>query len=624
MHRKIAQVIFHAVTVVITWAALLATLSNMSNAHANQITEIDLSNHPFEAHSKAPLHGAWWFHFGQRLDPQEAAQAAAANELGTIHVPSNWQEAVPQDGGNPHAHGYGTYVLKLTLPYSRSTPLAISFPRIADAYEVYWVPAVDLSTAARIGGSGAMDGPISAAPYSQGYPLDQVGEGFLVVQIRKELQSYGGILRIPFIADMTSLQGGARFDHIVEGALIGITLFVTVLNLFLFFVYRKDPATLLLALVSFAFLIRSVLLAGVLEMIFGPEIRPLRIRIEYADILLIAWAGYALQQALIWRQISELGGPLITGVLAMLGGAIVLTAPLPFITEHLTTIQAYCFVIFGLILWTSAKAIYSRVPDAWFYTLGWFVPLLAGVNDIIVSNSYHGVYLVNYAFVLFICAYSLKVGRRVTQAISRAEVLDQERTGLLQLHQDAQNAASRDPLTGLLNRKAFDSELSLAWREKDFSDQGISLVLFDIDHLQIVNDTYGHLAGDDVLRSVAGLVQASNLRRADRVCRYGGEEFVMILPDTSCDNARVVAERMRNRIAALTTDCTGNVSLRVTASFGIACADPNSDLDPTELLMRADEALDHAKSTGRNRSVTYAQALEETAKPQSDDIKAAS
>ncbi|MEC8196433.1 MAG: hypothetical protein VX228_08970, partial [Pseudomonadota bacterium] len=169
MHLKIAQVIFHAVTVVITLAVLLSTLPNVSGAHSVHTTEIDLSNHPFEAHSKAPLLGEWWFHFGQRLQPQEAAKAAAANELSKIHVPSDWQETIPHDDANPHAHWYGTYVLKLTLPYSRSTPLAISFPRIADAYEVFWVPAVDLSAAARIGGSGAMEGPISAAHHSQDF-----------------------------------------------------------------------------------------------------------------------------------------------------------------------------------------------------------------------------------------------------------------------------------------------------------------------------------------------------------------------------------------------------------------------------------------------------------------------
>ncbi len=624
MHLKLARAIFYAVTVVMTCVLLSLTGPTPAQAHSGPGPERDFSSFPFDAREKAQLRGDWWFHFGGRPTPQEAVAAALNGELDLLHVPDDWQEHGTASETNPYAHGTGTYVLRVTLPYSKDTPLAITFPRVADAYEVFWVPANDLTKANRIGGSGAMTGPIEASLIHQSFALDQIGEGYLVVQVRKELQSYGGILRTPVIAGTAFLQSDAHLDRIIEGTIIGITLLVAALNLFLFVVYRKDPATLLLALVSFGFLQRSVILAGTLEMVFGPDIRPLRIRIEYADILLTAWAGYALQQALVWRRLSDLGGPLVTGVLAMLGGAIVLTAPLPFVTEQLFVIQMYCVMIFGLILWTSARAIFKRVPDAWFYTLGWFVPLLAGVNDIIVSNTYHGFYLANHAFVLFICAYSLKVGRRVTGAVSRAEVLEQERSNLQQLHQNALDTARRDHLTGLLNRQAFDNELSLAWREKDFSDQGISLVIFDIDHFKIVNDTYGHPAGDDVLRALADLVQAANLRRADRVCRYGGEEFVMILPDTTCDNAKVVAERMRNRIAALTTECTGNVSLRVTASFGIACADPNADLEPRELLLRADEALYHAKSTGRNRSVTYAQMIEEGAEAPDDDFKAAS
>ncbi|MCH2066828.1 MAG: GGDEF domain-containing protein [Shimia sp.] len=623
MHLKIARAFLCAATVVTAWVLLSLTGPAPALAHSGPGPERDLSSFGFDTREKARLDGDWWFHFGARLTPQEAVAAANADEFGLLHVPDDWQSSETVSETNPHAHGTGTYVLNVTLPYSNGTPLAITFPRVADAYEVFWVPANDLTKANRIGGSGAMTGPIEASLIHQTFALDQIGEGYLVVQVRKELQSYGGILRTPVIADAALLQSNAHLNHIIEGTIIGITLLVAALNLFLFVVYRKDTATLLLALVSFAFLLRSVILAGTLEMVFGPDVRPLRIRIEYADILLAAWAGYTLQQALVWRCLSDLGGPLVTGVIAMLGGAVVLTAPLPFVTEQLYAIQMYCVVIFGLILWTSARAIIKRIPDAWFYTLGWFVPLAAGANDIIVANTYQGVYLANHAFVLFICAYSLKVGRRVTSAVSRAEVLDLERSNLQQLHQNALDTASRDHLTGLLNRQAFDNELSLAWREKDYSDQGISLVIFDIDHFKIVNDTYGHPAGDDVLRAVADLVQAANLRRADRVCRYGGEEFVMILPDTTCDNAKVVAERMRNRIAALTTECTGNVSLRVTASFGIACADPNSDLEPRELLLRADEALYHAKSTGRNRSVTYVQMIEEGAETPSDDLKAA-
>lgn len=623
MHLKLARAIFHAISAVMICVFLASVSVTTAQAYNGSEPERDFSAFPFQTQEKAQLRGDWWFHFGSRLTPQEAVKAVISSNMGTLHVPSDWQEADTTTESNPHAHGTGTYVINLTLPYSRATPLAIAFPRIADAYEVFWVPANDHENVQRIGGNGTMTGPIRASLIEQRYALDHIGEGYLVVQVRKELQSYGGILRTPFIADAAYLQSDAQLNHLIKGTIIGITLLVTALNLFLFAVYRKDPATLLLALVSFAFLLRSVILAGTLEMVFGPEIRALRVRIEYADILLIAWAGYALQQALVWRRLSDLGGPLVTGVLAMLGGAIVLTAPLPFVTEQLYVIQFYCVAIFGLILWTSLRAIFKRVPDAWFYTLGWFVPLLAGVNDIIVSNTFEGVYLANHAFVLFICAYSLKVGRRVTSAVSRVEVLDQERSNLQQLHQNALDTASRDHLTGLLNRQAFDNELSLAWREKDYSDQGISLVIFDIDHFKIVNDTYGHPAGDDVLRAVADLMQAANLRRADRVCRYGGEEFVLILPDTTCDNAQVVAERMRNRIAALTTECTGNVSLRVTASFGIACAEPNSDLDPDELLLRADEALYHAKSTGRNRSITYAQMTEDGHKTEANEFKAA-
>lgn len=624
MHRKLARAIFYAAMVVAACVLLSVSGSAPALTHSDLGPERDLSTFPFDAREKAQLRGDWWFYFGGRLTPQEAVAAAISIELDLLHVPDDWQEAETASDTNPYAHGTGTYVLNVTLPYSKGTPLAITFPRVADAYEVFWIPANDLTRANRIGGSGEMEGQIQASLINQTYALDQIGEGYLVVQVRKELQSYGGILRTPIIADAAYLQSDAHLDRIIEGAIIGITLLVAALNLFLFVVYRKDPATLLLALVSFAFLLRSIILAGTLEMVFGPGIRPLRIRIEYADIILVAWAGYALQQALVWRRLSDLGGPLVTGVLAMLGGAIVLTAPLPFVTEQLFIIQMYCVIIFGLILRTSVRAITKRVTDAWFYTLGWFVPLLAGVNDIIVTNTYHGVYMANHAFVLFICAYSLKVSRRVTSAVSRAEVLDLERSNLQQLHQDALDTESRDHLTGLLNRQAFDNEFSLAWREKDYSDQGISLVIFDIDHFKIVNDTYGHPAGDDVLRAVANLVQATNLRRADRVCRYGGEEFVMILPDTTCENAKVVAERMRNGIAALTTECTGNISLRVTASFGIACADPNSNLESRELLLRADEALYHAKSTGRNRSATYKQIIEEGAEASGDDFKAAS
>ncbi|SMP10955.1 GGDEF domain-containing protein [Shimia sagamensis] len=623
MAFRYPRVIFHVFTFVTACALLSFTVPFPAWAQQTTAQSHNLSDVPFASQEKVTLRGEWGFHFGARLPAQEAAAAAGANQLDTIMVPLDWAMCLPDLEQNRYAHGYATYVTQLTLPYAADTPLTIVFPRVADAYEVFWVPRNTPENATKIGGSGTMSGPIRSSYISQSYPLDFRGDGHLVVHVRKEMQSYGGIIGAPFIASAEHFQNTLQRDRIIDGLVMGITFFAMMLNLFLFVVHRKDPATLLLALTAFAFLLRSVILAGMLEIQFGADIRAFRVRLEYVGILLIAWASFALHQTLLWRRFSDLSAPLVAGVIAMLGSAILFTAPLSLVTDNLIYVQLYCVAIFGLIMATSIRAISKRKQDAWFYTLGWFVPLLAGVNDIVVSQSYKGVYVINYAFLLFLCVYSLKVGRRVTRTISRADLLDQERATLQQLHRDAKDTASRDHLTGLLNRQAFDNELTLAWREKDYSIQGISLVIFDIDHFKLVNDTYGHPAGDDVLRAVADLVQAANLRRADRVCRFGGEEFVMILPDTSCENAKIVAERMRNRIATMTTECTGNVSLRVTASFGIACGGPNTDLEKGELLLRADEALDHAKSSGRNRSVTYAQMIEENADPNATDLQEA-
>lgn len=618
-----ARVILHVFTFVMICIVLPLATPSSTQAQQSTAQMFDLSEVPFGSQGSVTLRGDWWFHFGARMPAQDAATAASANQMDTIPVPLDWAMSLPDIDQNRYDHGYATYVIQLTLPYAADTPLTIVFPRVADAYEAFWVPRNAPENATKVGGSGDMTGPIRASYMSQSYPLDFRGDGHLVVHVRKEIQSYGGIVRAPIIAAAEHYQNSLQKTRIVDGLVMGIIFFAVVLNLFLFVVHRKDPATLLLAMTAFAILLRSVILAGLLEIQFGAEIRGFRIRLEYAGILLIAWTSFALHQTLLWRRFSDLSSPLLAGVIAMLGSAILFTAPLPLVTDNLIYVQLYCVVIFAMIMATSIRAISNRKQDAWFYTLGWFVPLLAGVNDIVVSQTYKGVYLIDYAFLLFLCFYSLKVGRRVTGAISRADLLDQERATLRQLHMDAKDTASRDHLTGLLNRQAFDNELTLAWREKDYSNQGISLVIFDIDHFKLVNDTYGHPAGDDVLRAVADLVQASNLRRLDRACRYGGEEFVLILPDTSCENAKIVAERMRNRIAALTTECTGNVSLRVTASFGIACAGPKTDLEKSELLFRADEALDHAKSCGRNRSVTYAQMTEENSKSAPPGPKAA-
>ncbi|HEX8570788.1 MAG TPA: PleD family two-component system response regulator [Caulobacteraceae bacterium] len=161
-----------------------------------------------------------------------------------------------------------------------------------------------------------------------------------------------------------------------------------------------------------------------------------------------------------------------------------------------------------------------------------------------------------------------------------------------------------DQLTGLYNRRYMTAQLtSLMSRRRDAP---MSLLLVDIDHFKPVNDTYGHDAGDEVLREFAVRL-ANNVRTVDLACRYGGEEFVVLMPDTEMVDAHRIAERIRRDVAGSPFRVRkGAELLNVTISIGVAVAGPQDGAD--SLLKRADEAVYRAKAEGRNRVIAKAAA----------------
>ncbi|GBD43262.1 Response regulator PleD [bacterium HR40] len=156
--------------------------------------------------------------------------------------------------------------------------------------------------------------------------------------------------------------------------------------------------------------------------------------------------------------------------------------------------------------------------------------------------------------------------------------------------------AITDPLTGLLNRRAFFDELERVWAEAVRLDRPLALLMCDIDHFKSVNDTYGHHGGDEALRTVA-LVLRAGTRAYDIVARLGGEEFAVLFPGTGLEDAATIGERLRAGIASTPAVCEGREIL-LTASFGVACRRPASE--PGELVRRCDHALYAAKRRGRN------------------------
>jgi len=163
-----------------------------------------------------------------------------------------------------------------------------------------------------------------------------------------------------------------------------------------------------------------------------------------------------------------------------------------------------------------------------------------------------------------------------------------------------QDLSVTDGLTRITNRRCFMEILEMELQRARRQARRFSVVMIDIDHFKDVNDRHGHLAGDRVLRRVADVLWRET-RSYDSVARYGGEEFVMLLPDTDLQEAAVVAERCRRRIGECAVPAGESLSIRVTASMGLA-EFPDDAVEKVDDLVRlADEALYEAKAAGRDR-----------------------
>lgn len=194
-----------------------------------------------------------------------------------------------------------------------------------------------------------------------------------------------------------------------------------------------------------------------------------------------------------------------------------------------------------------------------------------------------------------------KLRRELTQAISVKEVEIAERTSELEEANARLSGLSKtDGLTGLANRREFESFEQRVWRDAARDRCPFSIVMLDVDFFKIYNDRLGHQAGDDCLRQVAEAIRGCAARPLDLVARYGGEEFIAVLGNTGIAGALRVAERMRQAVRHLALPHPGSSHDVVTVSVGVASLIPEADGDCSQLIKTADEALYYAKAAGRN------------------------
>ena len=182
--------------------------------------------------------------------------------------------------------------------------------------------------------------------------------------------------------------------------------------------------------------------------------------------------------------------------------------------------------------------------------------------------------------------------RKLSDALEKAFRLTRQ---MERAHHISTRAAQTDELTGLMNRRAFFEQAHLLYAQCRHNQQPLSALMLDMDHFKDINDTYGHQAGDQVLRQIGGVISAS-FRQADVYGRLGGEEFAVLLPNTSLETAQGIAEQLVQAISGLSSEPVKGL----TASLGVATT-RSLDQDLHSLMNNADKALYRAKAMGRNQ-----------------------
>ena len=196
--------------------------------------------------------------------------------------------------------------------------------------------------------------------------------------------------------------------------------------------------------------------------------------------------------------------------------------------------------------------------------------------------------------VLVFSTFVVSATRKLSDALEKAFRLTRQ---MERAHTISTRAAQTDELTGLMNRRAFFEHAHLLYAQCRQHRQPLSALMLDMDHFKAINDTYGHQAGDQVLRQVGGVISAS-FRQADVYGRLGGEEFAVLLPNTTLETAQGIAEQLITAIAGLASEPVQGL----TASLGVATT-RNPDQDLHSLMNSADKALYRAKAMGRNQVV---------------------
>ncbi len=589
---------------------------------------LDLRDHKFTRHVN--LDGEWRFVWRD----SSTNPSTLSDEHIDIEVPDSWN-GYRYNGEKLPGHGSGSYYLTILLP-EQSADYAAEFRTTGTAYNLFMDERL-------MGGVGiySLDSAMSSPRYEP--KIYDLGGLSHQVHLRIDVSNYhhrlGGLWESISFGTKTDVYSHRESRVAMELFMFGTIFVMGIYHLGIFSLSTRGKAALYFGLFCLLIGLRTLTTGAIFFHQLWPGVSwQYLVKIEYLTFFLGIPTFFLFIRLQFPDEIEKWAVQLVLAV-STLFVLLALFTSVDTFSISITWFQTFSLLSMLYVTYGLGLAFIRGEEGSSLVLLGFISIVIAFLNDMLyVGNVIQTGHLISVGLLIFILTQAFLISLRFSKAYdtidtqriklertntayqseieirksAENEVLNhkehledlvKERTNELQVANERLNELSRvDGLTGIANRRRLDEELDREWKRMMRKKHPLSVVLCDIDHFKLFNDTYGHQQGDICLVNVATAIRDSVNRPGDLAARYGGEEFCIVLPETDAAGACQIAEIVRRNVKALNVEhkssLVGNV---VTLSLGVATIIPDPGSDPSMLLKAADRALYQAKGNGRDR-----------------------